>query len=55
MVLFNNCLSTIQNSSKLFITLEKSFIPVESHRELNELIRIEEELGKKARMGELWK
>jgi enolase len=44
----------LQNSSKLFITLEKSFI-LESHRELNELIRIEEELGKSARMGELWK
>jgi len=43
----------LQNSSKLFITSEKSFIPVESHRELNELIRIEEELGKKAKMGEL--
>jgi len=52
MVLFNSCLSTIQNFSKLFITLEKSFIPVES-RKLNELIRIEEELGKKAKMGEL--
>jgi len=45
----------LQNSSKLFITSEKSFILVGFEMELNELIRIEEELGKKARMGELWK